>query len=163
MSWFAKVNVFKKEIKDTIDKMEKHIEYKESIQLNEVIGNLSKIVHQIRSWALVISNLKTFLSHLQAEYDEYYADLFLTSKTAMVLEQDDRKQKKLKVYSFTNEEIKYKCKLDRKIKAMNKKLREVNNLIDHVESVHYWTSVNTIDVLKEMSKFSIAREKDYKI
>jgi hypothetical protein len=160
--WFDKLPAFRKSIKALIDEGKDDIDQQFSIRLPEVVVKLGEIVPQIIKWAKVLANVKTFMGHLETEFEAIDSELFLEMKQEMVLEQDDRKKKSLKVYSFTDSEIKMKRNALPKRLAFMQQLQALKGVQTYIESVCYWPSVNTISVLESMTKFSVASEKNYK-
>ena len=159
--WFDKYKTFREELLKEIEKSKDDIQFIHSIKLQDVVKNLGDVIPEVHKWADIISRLKSYISHLEVEFDELDAMLFLELKHEMILEQDERKRKNLKVYTLTNDEVKMKRQLNRARQSRLHKLKEVQNILQYIESCCFWPSVNSIQVLHTMAKFSIAREKEY--
>lgn len=160
-NWFEKIPNFRAEIIKQIDEFELDIQYIHSIRLQDVSGNLGKIIGQIKRWGKILSRLEKFNSHLVIELEEIDAELYINLKKEMILEQDDRKKKKLKIYDIKSEDVKRRMRLVESRQRKVHQLAEMQSTKNYIETTHYWPANKGVEVLKAMAKFSIANEKDY--
>ncbi len=161
LKWFPLIGKFRKEIRQRIKDIEKDSVDPYEIRLHKTVKNIQEIVPQIRKWSKLLSDIENFYNKLEIEFEAWESELYILTKKDLILEQDERKKKKLKVYEVKSVDIKRAMCATEEHMQKKKAMSTIKHLINSIEKVDYWPSNKQLEALKMLHKFSIAYEKDY--
>ena len=163
VEWRKAITSFLKTVEDQIAEFENDANISYDIRLPTMLKTIEKITPQIQKWADVIAKLKKYHKIIELEFEQWDSEEFIKLKKEMILEQDDRKAASKKVYPLTDTEVKIRRKANRGRMLSLKAIARVESVIQYLETKHYWTSINCIELLKVLKGFSVSYEKNIKV
>jgi len=162
LPWFSKIPKFEKQIKKKIE--DGHVVAYElfTIRLTEVSNRIKDVVSQMHSWGRLMSDIQTFVNHLEIEFEQWDSKLFFTIKNEMVVEMNEKRLKKVKSTSFTDTEVKDKRKTNADRVKLLHQLEDMKGAKYEVEKCLYTPALKAIRAVEAQSRFTVAYENNFK-